>query len=208
MVSARLWYQEVTPSLESLQTQVAKPRMLIRSAAQRPPVLALRFRDRKVIDGRKPRGHETGIVELPVLIPVGPVPLTRIVVPFVSKAHRDAIPRERPQLLDEPIVQLLRPLARKKSDDLASSVEELRAVSSARIDRVGQRYFPGITTVPGVFSPSHLLYRAFARKRRHRRPGGGCLGCHGYAPFTSARILGEDIVSSFDRHVAGEAGFE
>jgi len=34
--------------------------------------------------------------------------VTRVVVPLVSEAHRDAVPGERrPQLLDEPVVQFL-----------------------------------------------------------------------------------------------------
>ena len=51
--------------------------------------------------------------------------MTRVVVPLVREAYRDAVPGERPQFLDEPVVQLFRPLAREESDDFVSSVNEL-----------------------------------------------------------------------------------
>jgi hypothetical protein len=55
--------------------------------------------------------------------------VTRVVVPLVSEAYRDAIPGERLEFLDQPIVQLLGPLAREEDNGFVSSVDELRAVS-------------------------------------------------------------------------------
>ena len=43
-----------------------------------------------------------------------------VVVPLVGEAHRDAVAAERPQLLDQPVVELLRPLAGQERDDLGS----------------------------------------------------------------------------------------
>ena len=54
--------------------------------------------------------------------------MTRVVVPLVSEAYRDAVPGERPQFLDEPVVQFLGPLAREESNDFVSSLDELRAI--------------------------------------------------------------------------------
>ena len=54
--------------------------------------------------------------------------MTRVVVPLVSEAYRNAVPGECPQFLDEPVVQLLRPLASKESNDFITSVDELRPV--------------------------------------------------------------------------------
>lgn len=48
--------------------------------------------------------------------------MTRVIVPLVSEAHRDAIPGERPKFLYEPVVQFFGPLARKESNDFVSSV--------------------------------------------------------------------------------------
>ena len=81
--------------------------------------------DGKVVDRREPKSHELVVIELPVLIAIRAVPVTRVVVPLVSKAHRDAVSGERPQFLDEPVVQLFRPLPREEGDDFVSSVNEL-----------------------------------------------------------------------------------
>ena len=54
--------------------------------------------------------------------------MTRVIVPLVSEAYRDAVRGERPQFLDEPIVQLSGPLASEEGNDFVSSVDELRAI--------------------------------------------------------------------------------
>jgi hypothetical protein len=51
--------------------------------------------------------------------------VTRVIVPFVSEAYRDAILGESPQFLDESVIQLLAPLARQEGNDFVSSVNEL-----------------------------------------------------------------------------------
>ena len=56
------------------------------------------------------------------------IPVTRIVVPLVSKANCDPVPSEGPEFLDQPVVQLLGPLSSEESDDFASSVDELGPV--------------------------------------------------------------------------------
>ena len=52
----------------------------------------------------------------------------RVGVPFVSEAYSDPVPGKRPQLLDEPVVQLLGPLTREESDNFVSSVDEFRSI--------------------------------------------------------------------------------
>lgn len=53
------------------------------------------------------------------------------IVPLVSEAYGDPVPGKRPHFLDKPVVQLLGPLAGKESNDLVSSVDELRSVPPA-----------------------------------------------------------------------------
>ena len=55
--------------------------------------------------------------------------MARVVMQFVSKPYRDAVARERPQFLDEPVVQLPGPFARQESNDFVSPCDKLRAVS-------------------------------------------------------------------------------
>src|SRR5262249_3087135 len=102
--------------------------MIVRATALRPAILALRLVDRHVVDAGVPDPHQALVVELPVLVPVGPEPLARRVAELVGEAHRDAVGPERPQLLDQPVLQLVGPLPLEEGDDLAAPVEELRAV--------------------------------------------------------------------------------
>jgi hypothetical protein len=92
-------------------------------------VLAVRGQNGKVVDGCKSRRHKPIIIEFPVLIAVGAIPVIRAVVPLVSEAYSDQVPGERPHFLDQPVVQLLGPLAREKSNDLVSPVDKLRSVN-------------------------------------------------------------------------------
>src|ERR1700686_2375710 len=102
--------------------------MFVRPASKRPVVLAVRSQNGKVVDGCKSRRHKPIIIEFPVFIAVGAIPVIRVVVPLVSEAYRDPVPGKRPQFLDEPVVQLIGPLAREESNDFVSSVNELRSV--------------------------------------------------------------------------------
>ena len=58
-----------------------------------------------------PVRHQPLGVELPVLVPVRAVPLSRVIVPFVGEAHAKPVGTEEPQLLDQPVVKLAVPLA-------------------------------------------------------------------------------------------------
>ena len=49
-----------------------------------------------------------------------------IIVPFVGETHRDAIAIVGPKFLDQPVVELLRPLSFEKFDDLLPATVEIR----------------------------------------------------------------------------------
>src|SRR5260370_36960331 len=102
--------------------------MVVRPAPKRPVVLAVRGQNGKVVDGCKSRRHKPIIVEFPVLIAVGTIPVIRVVVPLVSEAYGDPVPGKRPHFLDKPAALFLGPLAREKSKHLVSSVDEFRSV--------------------------------------------------------------------------------
>jgi hypothetical protein len=99
--------------------------MIIGAAAKRPMIFAIRFLDWKIIDARKSQPHQTIIIEPPILVAVGAIPISRVVVPFVGEAHGDSIVRESPKLFDQTVVQFFCPLAREKGDDVLSSVNKL-----------------------------------------------------------------------------------
>src|SRR5260370_22362021 len=102
--------------------------MFVRPASKRPVVLAIRSQNGKVVNGCKSRRHKPIVVEFPVLIAVGAIPVIRVIVPLVSEAYGDLGPGKRPHFLDKPVIPLLGPLAREKSNDLVSSVDQLRSV--------------------------------------------------------------------------------
>src|SRR5258707_12180238 len=105
--------------------------MFVRPASKRPVVLAIRSQNGKVVDGCKSRRHKPIVVEFPVLIAVGAIPVIRVIVPLVSEAYGDPVPGKRPHFLDKPVVPLLGPLAREERNDFVSAVDELRSVPPA-----------------------------------------------------------------------------
>src|SRR5437763_1339287 len=88
---------------------------------------------------------------------------------LVSEAHRDAVPIERPQLFDQPIVQFFRPLALEKRDDLLAAVHEFRTVSPSRVDGIGKCDSLRIARIAGILSQTNFLNRSLASEWRKRR---------------------------------------
>ena len=77
--------------------------------------------------------HEAVHVEFPILVAVGAEPLSLAVVPLVGEATAMRLSPERPKLLDQSIVELARPFARKERDDLIAPLgnsDRLRQVLS------------------------------------------------------------------------------
>jgi hypothetical protein len=83
--------------------------MFVRPPPERPLIFAVTLVDRKVVDAGDAAAHQAVLIELPILVAVGPEPVTTVVVPFVGDAHREAVLAEGPQLLDRAIVQLAVP---------------------------------------------------------------------------------------------------
>src|SRR6185295_20186296 len=109
------------------ETELAESGMIVGPASQRPAELALGLGDDDVVDAGVTPAHQSELIELPVLVAVGTEPVTRVVVPLVREAHRDAIALAGPHFLDEPVVELLRPLALQEFDDGRAPGEELGA---------------------------------------------------------------------------------
>src|SRR5712672_2945732 len=71
----------------------------------RPVKAAVFFRNRDIVDAGFAAAHQAMLVEFPLLVAVGAMPLPGIVMPFVLKPHRDAVAVERPDILDQAIVE-------------------------------------------------------------------------------------------------------
>src|SRR5208337_980981 len=106
---------------------------------------------------------------LPILIAVTAPPLPVGVVRFVDEAHPDAVLGDRPQLLDQSIIEFSCPFAGEKRGDRLTAREEFVAVSPAAVVRVGVGNSPGIARVPRVLRRAHFLNGGLACERRNRR---------------------------------------
>src|SRR6266436_5987184 len=153
--------------------------MLVGPPSQRPPVPPVGLADRQIVDARDPPPHEAARIELPVLVPVGAEPLAAVVAPLVGEPDRDPVLVKRPQLLDEPVLQLAGPLPGEELDDRVPAGEELGAVAPDAVQRVAGRDLRGIAAVPRVLGEPDLPGRAVAVVGRQRRTqlSGGHAGC-------------------------------
>jgi hypothetical protein len=102
------------------------------------------FGDGDVVDAGFTPAHQAVLVELPLLVAVRAVPLTGIVVPFVLKANRDAVALERPEILDQAIIEFLRPFALEKRHDRGAALKKFGAIAPAAVLSVGERDTLGV----------------------------------------------------------------
>src|SRR5262249_28659327 len=100
-----------------------------------------------------------------------PEELTLDFMPFVLEAHADSTVGERPQVLDEPVVEFTSPLAGQECSNLVATDNELAPIAPDRIFGVGQGDTCRIAWVPGVLGQPHLLRGRLERERwgNHRR---------------------------------------
>src|SRR3954447_21953356 len=148
------------------QPELAEPRVIVGSAALRPVEEALVLGDAQVVDAGVPAPHQPVVVEFPVLVAVGAVPVPRVVMALVGEAHGDAVALDGPQLLDQAVVQLALPLAGQEGHDLVPAVDELRPVAPLGVDGVGARDLLGIAGIPRVLGHAHLLDGGLVREGR------------------------------------------
>jgi hypothetical protein len=147
-----------------LKTQLAQPWMVIGPTSLRPvkePVYCFYL---QVVNAGVPVVHHASRIELPVLIAIGAVPLTGIIVPLIRESHRDAIPVERPEFFDEPILEFFLPFARKQLHNLLTPIDELRPIAPSAVQRIAQRDLLRIAGIPAIFGFAYFLDGAFASK--------------------------------------------
>src|SRR5260221_12336261 len=152
---------------------LAQSRHIGRPRSRRRPVeAALAFLDGDIVDRGLAPPHQSVFVELPLLVAVGAMPLPGTVVPFVLETHGNAVLIEPPEVLDQAIVVLLRPLAGQERDNRVTAFEKLGAVPPAAVLGIGQRHPHRVARIPGV-----LRMRAFwaAVSRVKGGSGGRCI---------------------------------
>src|SRR5215467_4996399 len=136
--------------------------MVVGSPSECPVILTIHGGNWEIVDARDPASHEPLIIELPVLVAIRAEPVTRVVVPLVGKTNSDPVALMSPELLDQPVVELLGPFARQKLLDGLAPSEELCAVAPDAVRRVGHGHSLRVPCVPGVLGQANLL----------------CGGCH------------------------------
>src|SRR4029077_2048058 len=98
------------PMARTLEPEIAQRRMIVGAAAERPVILPLALRDRQIVDAGDAQAHQAVLVEFPILVAVAAEPIAAVVMPFIGKAHGDAVLAERPDFLDQAVVELALPL--------------------------------------------------------------------------------------------------
>jgi hypothetical protein len=102
---------------------------MVWTGAQGTVVLALFCSDRQIVDAGNSSLHQAVDIEFPVLIAVAAKPIEAVVVPLISKAHRNTILTESPNLFDQPVVELAVPFAGQESDDGLTAHQKFSSVS-------------------------------------------------------------------------------
>src|SRR5258706_16269948 len=134
-------------------------------------ILALALLDRKVVDAGDAQPHQAMRVELPILVTVAAEPVSAVVVRLVGEAHGDAVAMERPDLLDQAIVELPVPLARQERLDGLAPLQELGAISPAAVEGIGGRNKGRDAGVPSILPQANLLGGGRPPERRDTGPG-------------------------------------
>jgi len=122
----------------NLKAQCAESGVLVWASTQRPMKLAIGGHDWEFINTRVSGIHQPQIIEFPILVPIGTVPVAGVIVIFIGKSNSNPVLPECPQFLDEPIIQLPGPFARKEGNDLRSPRWELGAIAPFGIGRVSK----------------------------------------------------------------------
>src|SRR5580692_1412384 len=128
-----------------LKRTLAQSRHISRPWPRRGPMKApVLLGNLHIIDAGLAAAHQAVLVELPLLIAVGAMPLATGIVPFILEAHGNVIAVEGPEVLDQAVIELVRPFAREERDDGLAAFEEFRAVAPAAVLGIGQRHALGI----------------------------------------------------------------
>src|ERR1700730_4131035 len=201
---AFLWAMPCVPSIVRLigwllQSEIAQGRVIVGATAKRPVVLALALLDRDIIDAGDAKPHQAVLIKFPVLVAVAAEPITAVVVPLICKARENAVLTEGPHFLDQPVVQLAVPLARKKSLDGLAALQKFSAVPPAAVGRVGERDARGITGIPCIFGLACFLRSSLGGEGRKRRSVHGLVSIYGFCEALPATLEGGRQHGSFPR---------
>ena len=98
--------------------------MVVGPTTERPVKATVFHADRQVVNAGVSLAHQATIIELPVLVAERSEPTTAVVMPLIGKPDGNPVAVERPQLLDQTVVELPPPLSCKKSDNSLPAIDE------------------------------------------------------------------------------------
>ena len=124
----------------------------------RPVKLAFGFRNGDIVDRRVTDHHQAVGIELPVLVAVGPEPISFAVAVFVAEPHSDAVVGVRPQFLDEAVIEFSIPLALQEGTYGVAACYELGPIPPHRVNGVRHLDSVRILRIPRIFGGADLLY--------------------------------------------------
>src|SRR3546814_20526301 len=94
-------------------------------------------------------------------------------MPLIGEADGDPVLAPGPDLLDETVVELLRPFPLQELDDRGTSLHELGTVPPPAILGIDAGDAHGIAAIPAILRAADLLDGGFERERGQRRAGIG-----------------------------------
>jgi len=129
------------------------------SLTSSPAIAAVGLPNRIVICAHVTTPRQTFIIELPMFVAVGAIPLSGGVVPFVLEAQGDSIARKVLELLHQGVVQFFFPPSFRNDLIASRPLKKFRSVPPIRIFRIRLRYGLWTAAIPGVlccadFGPS------------------------------------------------------
>src|SRR5229473_2190750 len=121
------------------QSEVTQSRVVIGTPALGPVEQTISLVNLHIVDACITVMHNAFNVKLPVFVSIRTKPLSRIIMELISKSNRDSIAIERPQFLDEPVVQFALPFAHQEPHNLLATVNEFGPVPPHTVRRIRER---------------------------------------------------------------------
>ena len=143
--------------------------MIVGPASQWPMKEAIFFANPQIVDAGMPVMHQSIFPEFPVFVPVGAIPLSAVIVTFVSKTNSNAVVIECPKFLDESIVEFPIPFASQETDDFFAPLNEFSTISPDAIGCVSQRNLVRIARIPVILRLPHFENCGLPSKGRNKR---------------------------------------
>lgn len=86
--------------MRALKAKIGQSRMIVRAPALWPAKQPFGLLDWEVVNRGVPAVHDALVIEFPVLVAIGTVPLPRIIPPFVLETDGNSISGKHPKLFD------------------------------------------------------------------------------------------------------------